>query len=88
LAEKADHNLDWSRAIANNSGDQVRLYRARDLAVMRGDIKELADIISAALITPNLPLMLTERNAPQVGCAQRASTSNLDSLPVRSSMMG
>jgi cell filamentation protein len=48
LAETAAHRLDWALA-AQRAGDRERLYHARDLAVMRGDLSELAAIIRAAL---------------------------------------
>jgi cell filamentation protein len=48
LAHAAGHRLDWSHAAQNPDGRQ-RLYHARDLAVMRGDTSELAQIIAACL---------------------------------------
>ena len=48
LARAAGHRLDWART-AQTVEDRQRLYDARDLAVMRGDTSELAQIISAAL---------------------------------------
>jgi cell filamentation protein len=51
LAESAGHRLDWAR-VAQTEEDRQRLYHARDLAVMRGDTSELAQIISAALAHP------------------------------------
>jgi cell filamentation protein len=48
LAETAAHRLDWARA-ALRAEDQQRLYHARDLAVMHGDLSELAAIIRATL---------------------------------------
>jgi cell filamentation protein len=48
LAEAAGHRLDWTRA-AQRAEDRQRLYHARDLAVMHGDLSELAAIIRAAL---------------------------------------
>ena len=42
------HRLDWSRA-AQTAEDRQRLYHARDLAVMRGDLSELAVIIRVTL---------------------------------------
>ena len=48
LAEAAGHRLDWTRA-AQRAEDRERLYHARDIAVMRGDLSELAAIISATL---------------------------------------
>jgi cell filamentation protein len=48
LAESAGHRLDWSRA-AQTAEDRQRLYHARDLAVMRGDLSELAVIIRVTL---------------------------------------
>jgi cell filamentation protein len=48
LAQAAGHRLDW--AVAAQSADaQKRLYHARDIAVMRGDVSELATIIAACL---------------------------------------
>jgi cell filamentation protein len=44
LAEAAGHRLDWARA-AQAEQDRQRLYHARDLAVMHGDLSELAAII-------------------------------------------
>jgi cell filamentation protein len=49
LAEKAGHRLDWTRA-AQAGEDRQRLYHARDLAVMRGDLSELAAIIWTNLV--------------------------------------
>jgi cell filamentation protein len=48
LAEAAGHRLDWARA-AQMTEDRQRLYHARDLAVMRGDLSELAAIIQTNL---------------------------------------
>ncbi|MGD0293084.1 MAG: Fic family protein [Terracidiphilus sp.] len=44
LAEAAGHRLDWAR-LAQTEKDRQRLYHARDLAVMHGDLSELAAII-------------------------------------------
>jgi cell filamentation protein len=49
LAEATGHRLDWSRA-AQAAEDRQRLYHARDLAVMRGDLSELAAIIRTNLV--------------------------------------
>ena len=48
LAEAAGHRLDWARA-AQRTEDRQRLYHARDVAVMRGDLSELAAIIRTTL---------------------------------------
>jgi cell filamentation protein len=48
LAEAAGHRLDWAR-VAHAEEDRQRLYHARDLAVMRGDLSELTAIIRNAL---------------------------------------
>jgi cell filamentation protein len=48
LAEAVGHRLDWALA-AQKAEDRVRLYHARDIAVMRGDLSELAAIIRATL---------------------------------------
>jgi cell filamentation protein len=48
LALAAGHRLDWA-SVAQAEGDRERLYHARDLAVMRGDLSELAGIIAATL---------------------------------------
>jgi len=48
LAEAAGHRLDWSRT-ASTAEHRQRLYHARDLAVMRGDISELTQILFANL---------------------------------------
>jgi cell filamentation protein len=48
LALAAGHKLDWTRA-AQVEEDRERLYHARDLAVMRGDLSELSAIIRATL---------------------------------------
>jgi cell filamentation protein len=48
LAEAAGHRLDWTR-VAQAPEDQQRLYHARDVAVMRGDLSELTAIFSAVL---------------------------------------
>jgi cell filamentation protein len=48
LAEAVGHRLDWAPAAATAEQRQ-RLFRARDQAVMRGDIAELADIVAAGL---------------------------------------
>ena len=48
LAEAAGHRLDWARA-AQRTEDRQRLYRARDVAVMHGDLSELAAIILTTL---------------------------------------
>lgn len=48
LAEAAGHRLDWSR-MGSAPEDRQRLYHARDLAVMRGDTSELAQIIGNCL---------------------------------------
>jgi cell filamentation protein len=50
LAESAGHRLDWARAAQGAEGRQL-LYHARDLAVMRGDTSDLAQIIAACLFT-------------------------------------
>lgn len=48
LAESAGHRLDWAPSAATPELRQ-RLFVARDQAVMRGDISELASIIAAGL---------------------------------------
>lgn len=48
LAEAAGHRLDWTR-VAQSPEDPERLYHARDLAVMRGNLSELTGIFSAVL---------------------------------------
>jgi cell filamentation protein len=48
LAQAAGHRLDWSRT-AFTPEHRQSLYHARDLAVMRGDTAELAQIIRANL---------------------------------------
>jgi cell filamentation protein len=48
LAEAAGHRLNWALA-AQRVEDQQRLYNARDLAVMRGDLSELTAIIRTNL---------------------------------------
>jgi cell filamentation protein len=48
LAQAVGFRLDWARA-AQAAEDRQRLYHARDLAVMRGDLSELTGIIAAAL---------------------------------------
>jgi cell filamentation protein len=48
LTEAAGHRLEWART-AQREGDRERLYHARDLAVMRGDLSEMTEIIGAAL---------------------------------------
>jgi cell filamentation protein len=48
LAEGAGHRLDWTR-VAQAAEDRQRLYHARDVAVMRGDLSDLTGIIAAAL---------------------------------------
>jgi cell filamentation protein len=49
LAKAAGHRLDWALA-AQDAEDRQKLYHARDLAVMRGDLSELAAIIAASLL--------------------------------------
>jgi cell filamentation protein len=53
LAQAAGRRLDWSRA-GSSPEDRHGLYHARDLAVMRGDTSELAEIIGACLDIPRL----------------------------------
>jgi cell filamentation protein len=48
LAEAAGHRLDWTRA-AQAAEDRQRLYHARDVAMMRGELSELTAIFSAVL---------------------------------------
>jgi len=48
LVEAAGHRLNWARA-AQAAEDRQRLYHARDLAVMHGDLSELAVIIRTTL---------------------------------------
>jgi cell filamentation protein len=48
LAEAAGHRLEWFR-VAQTAEDRERLYHARDVAVMRGDLSELTGIIRTAL---------------------------------------
>ena len=48
LAEAAGHRLNWTRA-AQTAEDRQRLYHARDVAVMRGELSELTAIFSAVL---------------------------------------
>lgn len=48
LAEAAGHRLDWTRA-AQAAEDRQRLYHARDVAVMRGELSELTGIFSTVL---------------------------------------
>lgn len=44
LAQAAGHPLRWAKA-GQTAEARTRLYHARDVAVMRGDIAELAEII-------------------------------------------
>ena len=46
LSQAAGHRLDWAPA-AQTAEQRQRLYHARDLAVMRGDTSELAQIVAA-----------------------------------------
>jgi cell filamentation protein len=48
LAEAAGHRLDWTR-VAQAAEDRQRLYHARDVAVMRGELSELTEIFNAVL---------------------------------------
>jgi cell filamentation protein len=48
LAQAAGHRLGWER-VGQTAEDRDRLYHARDLAVMRGDTSELAEVLSRAL---------------------------------------
>jgi cell filamentation protein len=48
LAQAAGHLLLWSKA-GSSPEDRQRLYHARDLAVMRGDTSELAQIVAICL---------------------------------------
>ena len=48
LAQAGGHRLDWALA-AHADGDREKLYHARDLAIMRGDLSELTGIIAASL---------------------------------------
>jgi cell filamentation protein len=48
LAEAAGHRLNWTRA-AQTAEDRQRLYHARDVAVMRGELSELTAIFIAVL---------------------------------------
>jgi cell filamentation protein len=48
LAEAAGHTLDWSRLGPSPEARQ-RLYHARDLAVMRGDLSPLTEIVDDCL---------------------------------------
>jgi cell filamentation protein len=48
LAEAVGHRLDWALT-AQAAEDRQRLYHARDLAVMRGDLSELTEIIGRNL---------------------------------------
>jgi fido (protein-threonine AMPylation protein) len=48
LAKAAGHDLEWSRVLTGEA-DRQRLFHARDLAVMRGDITQLTEVIASAL---------------------------------------
>jgi cell filamentation protein len=48
LAQAAGHRLDWALT-AQAAEDRQRLYHARDMAVMRGDLSELTEIIGRNL---------------------------------------
>ena len=48
LAGAAGHRLAWAR-VGHTAEAQQRLYHARDLAVMRGDTSELAQIVAGCL---------------------------------------
>ena len=48
IAQSAGHRLDWAPSAATEEQRQ-RLFHARDLAVMRGDASQLAQIRSANL---------------------------------------
>lgn len=50
LSEAAGHRLAWAR-VGNTTEARQRLYHARDLAVMRGDTSELAEILGVCLGT-------------------------------------
>lgn len=49
LAQSAGHRVAWALT-AQTEEQRLRLYHARDLAVMRGDTSELRQIFSACLI--------------------------------------
>jgi cell filamentation protein len=51
LAQSVGYRLGWA-LIAQTEEQRVRLYHARDLAVMRGDISELTQILNTCLIRP------------------------------------
>jgi cell filamentation protein len=48
LAQSAGHRLDWAPA-SQTAEQRQRLYHARDMAVMRGDLSELTQIFTAHL---------------------------------------
>lgn len=48
IARASGHRLDWAVA-ANEAEGRQKLHHARDLAVMRGDLSELMEIIGASL---------------------------------------
>jgi cell filamentation protein len=48
LAKAAGHRLEWART-GQTEDDRQHLYHARDLAVMRGDLSELAEILGVCL---------------------------------------
>jgi cell filamentation protein len=48
IAQSAGYRLDWAPMAATEEQRQ-RLYHARDLAVMRGDASQLAQILTANL---------------------------------------
>jgi cell filamentation protein len=50
LALEAGFRLEWRR-VGTAAEDRQRLYHARDLAVMRGDTSELAQIVAGCLST-------------------------------------
>ena len=49
LAQSVGHRLDWALT-AQTEEQRMRLYHARDLAVMRGDTPELTQIFDVCLI--------------------------------------
>jgi len=48
LSRAAGHPMRWANA-GQDTDAQMRLYRARDIAVMRGDTTELAEIIRVCI---------------------------------------
>jgi fido (protein-threonine AMPylation protein) len=94
LASEAGHTLDWART-SGNDADRDKLFRARDLAVVRADSSMLSTVVLSCLVTQTQertsPLQAKETVMPTLTTEARTAPAyvyDLDTNLVHATLTG